>query len=176
MVHRKLKEIFIMTTEFKQRDDGVIEVRNAKITFRNFEGREAKYNNRGSKNFVIVIEDENVANKLSSEGWNVKPFSTPNDDGKFNYKWPVAVSFSKRPPKIVKVINNKQFIMDEESIKDLDYAVLDRVDVAINPYHWTKDDGSTGIKAYLKTLYVTIRPEDFEEDYRIDESEDDLPF
>ena len=51
---------------------GILQIDDARIIFKNFEGRGDKFNREGDRNFSLLIEDENTANALIKEGWNVK--------------------------------------------------------------------------------------------------------
>ena len=51
---------------------GIVQVDDARIVFRNFSGVGTKFNREGDRNFCMVIDDEQIADALAREGWNIK--------------------------------------------------------------------------------------------------------
>ena len=125
-------------------------------SFRNFSGTESKYNRKGDRNFCVIIDDPDKVQELLDDGWNVRCLA-PREEGDIPTCYiPVKVSFDNYPPKVYLYTSTKRTELDEESIDTLDYVEIDRVDLTLSPYEW-EVQGKSGIKAYLKTLHVTIK-------------------
>lgn len=128
---------------------------DARIGFRNFSGKEGKYNKEGQRNFVLFLDDREVAAQMVRDGWNIKELQ-PRDDQEDPQPYvQVTVGYQGRPPKIMLVTSKGKTAVDEETVNVLDYAEIKTVDLIINPYEW-EVQGNSGVKAYVKSMYVTI--------------------
>lgn len=139
---------------------------NAKIRFRNFSGRPDEFTREGDRSFALVIDDEDLVNKLKEDGWNVRMRMPKNDGEDPWYYLKVKVNFGGFPPKIIEVTSRNRVSLNEETVGILDSAELKSVDVEISPYHW-EIGGRSGITAYLKTMYATIEEDPFAAKYEL---------
>lgn len=155
----------------KRLDNIVVE--NARLIFKNFAGEESKFNRAGNRNFCVILDGDS-AEDLRQMGWNVKALRPREDEDEPTYYLQVTVAFGNFPPKVIMISGKTKTALDEESIDTLDYAEIANVDLIIRPYHW-EVNGKEGIKAYLKTMYVTIEQDVFAGKYDCLDDED-LPF
>lgn len=155
-----------------KRIDNIV-VENARLIFKNFAGEESKFNRAGNRNFCVILDGDS-AEDLRQMGWNVKALRPREDEDEPTYYLQVTVAFGNFPPKVVMISGKTKTVLDEESIDTLDYAEIANVDLIIRPYHW-EVNGKEGIKAYLKTMYVTIEQDVFAGKYDCLDDEE-LPF
>ena len=153
----------------------IIQIDDARIIFKNFEGRGDKFNREGDRKFSLLIEDPNTADALIKEGWNVKIKDGRNeDDGPFMYL-PVKVKFTDYGPNVYLITGGRRNKLDEESIACLDNIDIESVDMDIRPYDWEVND-RTGRTAYLQSMEVVQRIDRFAARYANMQEDDKLPF
>lgn len=152
------------------KDSGNILVEDAHIIFRNFAGKEGMYNREGDRNFCLLL-DNVFAEKLDSEGWNVKALRGREEGDPDQPYLQVSVSFKGRPPKVVIITSRGRTDLSEDEIELLDWADIRTVDLIVRPYTW-EVAGKTGIKAYLKSIFVTIEEDELDLKYA---SVDEIP-
>lgn len=138
-------------------------VENARILFRNFSGKEGRFNPAGRRNFCVILETE-LANILLEEGWNVKWLEPRDVEDTRQAYLQVSVNFNNFPPKILLITSRGKTLVTEDTASMLDWAEIENVDLIIRPYEW-EVSGKTGIKAYVKSMYITIVEDEFEHKY-----------
>lgn len=145
-----------------------VTIRGARIIFRNFSGKQTKFNPPGRRNFCVVLDDE-TARKLEGDGWNVR-YLQPREEGDSPTPYlQVTVSWTIRPPKIKLISSRGETGLSEDEVGMLDWEEITKVDLVLRPYNWEIGD-KKGVKAYLKSMHVSI-----EED-ELDMPDEGLPF
>jgi hypothetical protein len=134
------------------------------IMWRNFKGEGGTYNREGDRNFNLRLSEKD-AQMMIDQGWNVKVRQGREEGDETLYTVQVSVNFKgKFPPTVVLITKRNRATIPEEMVEMLDYADIESVDVILNPYNWNVS-GNSGVKAYLKAIYVTIRENVLEEKY-----------
>lgn len=146
-----------------RKDDGSLIVEDARIIFRNFAGKEGMYNREGDRNFCLLL-DEDLALQMERDGWNIKALKAREEGDPDQPYVQVSVGFKGRPPKIVMITSRGRTDLGEEECEILDWVEIRTVDLIIRPYEWTIN-GKTGIKAYLKSIFVTVEEDELDIKY-----------
>lgn len=161
----------------EERRASVIRMEGAKLIFRNFRGVGGDYNQEGQRNFSVLLDDEN-AERLIADGWNVK-YLKPRPDDPEQHSQPylsVKVNYRKRiskdgieevmGPTVVLINSLGKRNLHEENVGQLDWSRIVNADVVIAPSYYPAMGGRKGgISAYLRSLYVTIEDDPFEVKY-----------
>lgn len=128
---------------------GILQIDDAIIIYRNFSGVGSKFNREGDRNFAIVIEDQETADKLIAEGWNVR-VKPPREDEEDPFMFlPVKIKFTDFGPAVYLKTGTAFNKLDEESIDCLDNIEILEANLDIRPYDW-EVNGKTGRTAYLQ--------------------------
>lgn len=151
---------------------GILQIDEATVIYRNFEGAASKYNRAGDKNFAVVIDDPADADELVARGWNVK-IKPPREEGDSPFMYlPVKVKFNDRGPKVYLQTGRARNVLDEDSIACLDQIDILNVDLDIRPYDWVIQEGTpnekSGRTAYLQSMHVTQEVDRFAERHHDD--------
>jgi hypothetical protein len=137
-----------------QRESVFIE--DARIFFRNFEGRKREYNAEGERNFCVAIPPK-MLKQFEKDGWNIKYSKRKLDEGEEPEAYiEVKVNYDTgRPPRVVLITSRGSEDLGMREVGMIDVADIKTVDVSINPYFWDVN-GNKGVKAYLKSIFVTL--------------------
>ena len=154
---------------------GIVQIDGARIIFRNFSGRGTQYNREGDRNFCVVRDDEDIANRLIEEGFNVK-IRQPREEGeepfmymKVNVKYhPKRSEYERLNPVACLITGRNRNMLDEESICCLDSIDIENVDLDLSGSNWNVQ-GRSGRSAYLSKIYVTQELDRFATRYAEDE-------
>jgi hypothetical protein len=151
--------------------DNTVLMEGVRIIFRNFAGKEGKYNQEGDRNFAVLLDD-NVADDMEKDDWAVKRLKPREDDEEPHEQayLPVSIKYRNRagqtvrPARIVVITSRGRTNISEDEIEILDWADIENVDLIVRPFAWNVN-GKGGIKAYLQSMYVTIREDPLELKY-----------
>ena len=140
-----------------------IMIENGRIGFRNFSGKEGKFNPAGRRNFCVFLDEETAIN-LIRDGWNVRWLEPKNEGDEKQAYLQVTVSYENIPPKIIIISSKGKTVLNAETVSLLDWVEIKEVDLIIRPYNW-EVSGKFGVKAYIKSMYVTMVEDAFESKY-----------
>ena len=149
-------------------------IKNAKLLFRNFAGVQDRFGN-SARTFCVIIPDDAVED-FQREGFNIKTLK-PRDETEEPLPFiKVKVNFGGRPPKLVSILGKTRTLLNEQTVGALDFADLDRADIAIRPYHGRTRAGVEFCSAYLDKGFFTIVEDELEAMYAEEEDDEEVPF
>lgn len=138
-------------------------VEGAQIIFKNFAGEGSPMNAEGNRNFCVIL-DPDVAEAMAQDGWNVKYLSAREEGDEDVPYIQVAVGYKVKPPHVVMITSGGRVPLDESMIETLDWADFRNVDLIAQASNWKVGDKS-GVKAYLKTMFVEIEEDELQKKY-----------
>lgn len=151
--------------------DNNIVLENCRLVFKNFAGEKRQFNEEGKRNFSVVLDDEK-AELLKAQGWNVKSKPPREEGDPYFHHLKVTVSYTgKRPPLAMMISSKGRTELDQDMIGLLDNAELAVVDMILRPYDWDVQ-GSKGRSAYLHSIYATLAEDELSLKYAETKDED----
>ena len=131
----------------------ILEIEDARIIYRNFEGVASKFNREGDRNFAVIVPNDEIKDILVEAGWNVK-IKPPRDEEDTPFMFiPVKVTFNNRGPAAYLRSGETVTRLNEETIGILDEIDIQSVSMDLRPYDWDVN-GKTGRTAYLQAIDV----------------------
>lgn len=153
----------------------IVQIDDARIIYRNFSGAPSQFNREGDRNFAVVIPDQEIADALIEQGWNVK-IKPPRDDQDTPFMFlSVKIKFNDRGPNVYLKTGHALNKLTEETVGMLDDVDIVSVDLDIRPYDW-EINGKTGRTAYLHSMRVTQQIDRFAAQFADEEAEDEVPW
>lgn len=142
-----------------------VTIRDAEITYKNFNGDEKPFNEAGKRNFSLVLGEED-ATDLIAKGWNVRAMRMGEEDTEQYYHLSIAVNYRYKPPRVYLITaqGKKKALLGESLVGMLDQLEYSKVDLEFTPYDW-KMAGKTGKKAYLQTMFFHMLESPLELEY-----------
>lgn len=135
-------------------------IKDAKLLFRNFAGREVPFNSEGDRNFHVILDPKTAA-ELKERNWRVKQLKSREEGEEGEYHLKVNVNYKKgRPPRVVLVTSKGRTDLGADEVGIIDAADIEKADVFLNG--WYSDMAGGGYSAFLKTIFVTLREDELE--------------
>ena len=134
--------------------DGILQIEDARIIYRNFAGVGSKFNREGDRNFSVIIPNQEIADELIAEGWNVKIKPAREEYDEPFMHLPVKIKFNSRGPGIYVRSLDRVTRLNEETVGMIDEIDIASVALDLRPYDWEVND-KTGRTAYLQSIEVT---------------------
>ena len=159
----------------------ILQIDDARIVFRNFEGRPDEYTREGDRSFSLVIPNQEIADRLINNknefgvGWNVKIKApkTPDESPYMHLK--VKVKFNDRGPNIWLHSGKNVRQLTEGTVFMLDSIDIEKVDLDIRPYDGESRFGPHRT-AYLQGMRVYQKLDRFASQYAEEEAPEEDPF
>ena len=159
----------------KNNQTEMLQIDDARLTFRNFSGAPDDYTREGDRSFSLIIPNQEIADALMEDknllgvGWNVKIKPPYEEGGQPFMHMKVKVKFNDRGPAVYLKSGDNVRMLNESTVGILDKIDIQSVDLDIRPYD---DEGRFGPfrTAYLQSIHVTQKIDRFAARYANDKS------
>ncbi len=137
-----------------------------KWSFSHFDGRAGTFNDEGDHNFTIILDPEFAETLLEvPDGWNVKKYQPADETEPPEYTLSVKISYRFEAPKIFFIRGDRKYKANQEDLGDIRRSSAEKINIVVTPSRWVNGN-RTGVSAYLREMYVTIRESRFADEYR----------
>ena len=147
---------------------GTFTFEDVNIRYKNFSGKGSDFNPEGRRNFCMDLDPE-LAEQMRQDGWNVKSKTFQMEDGTEETIWYIKImlsyKFEDSAPQIFRISGDNMVQLTEKSVSSLDWEEIEHIDLQITPYTWHRQNGMSGVTAYLKSMYVTVREDTLAKKY-----------
>lgn len=144
-------------------DDIELENVNVKWAWSHFDGRADSMNDQGDHNFTIILP-EGTARKLQDIGWAVRELEPYEEGDPPEWVLKIKISYRFEAPKVYLIKNGRKIRAEERDLADINRATCEQIDVIASPSKWVNGPKS-GITAYTKELYATVKESRFASKY-----------
>lgn len=131
-----------------------VTIKNTRIIFRNFSGKERKNNQEGERTFCVVLDDS-TAEQLIKDKWDVRYIPGIEDKDKPKPYVQVTINPNTFFPSVILLDETSRRILNEDNIERLNKVKIKSSDITINGYSWVVGS-HRGVKVYLEELIATI--------------------
>lgn len=140
-------------------------LKDCKILFPNFRGRQTKYNPEGNRNFNVRIDDPAIAQALANDGFNVRLLNKLDDGDPDTWALKITIRYNKDHPEynpqIKEVFDDRSATLDESNVHALDDMTVSKAIVEFRPFVY--DDVQHKCSAYLNRAKIWVVDDWFSE-------------
>lgn len=144
-------------------EDLEIEDAQIKWAFSHFDGRADTFQEEGDHNFTVILPPDE-AERLLTEGWNVREMAGYEEGDPPEFLLKVKISYRFEPPKIWLIKGDRKIRAEQRDLADITRVMTEQIDVIITPSRWVHGQNS-GITAYAKELYAKVKESRFSARY-----------
>jgi hypothetical protein len=157
-----------------------VTLENVRLIYRNFSGREGRFNKEGERQFCAILPEE-LAGKMLQDGWNIKRLKPRDQDEDADDAenavegepyLPIKVGYKFRAPRITQITSTNRTPITEDMVGSLDWVDVLNCDLVARGRDWDNPvAGGPTITAWLQTMYITIDEDELDRKYAISDGD-----
>lgn len=175
-----------MDNMYVNEKNGNVSFNNAQIArgrWSNFSGGPTDWDPKNTKRWFTIFLPDDEAQRLTDLGWNVRTRNSTNESEPELKYLKIAMNYDPEMPWshpriwLVRRVGNPE-LLEAEDLFQLDNKdlVIIKASIQIRPHDWKLANGTSGRKAWLKQMYVSIEQDDFGAEYWNRGDDEALPF